>query len=387
MAKHKVNLGGTGSNDLRDSTRPNTVNMQESDLRALFDELDEQAAGSKRRDYVRWPFREESVLLRIRQGKDGGSEATLKVACRNLSCGGMSVVHNAYVHSGSKVTVALPLPQEEYEIVNGTVSRCTHVRGTIHEVGIKFDKPITARDFVEADPFSDCFSLENVDPQDLKGRVLYIDSSPMNQRLVQHYLRGTELRFRSATEKGEGLAMAEEGCDLILVDYDLEGSSGIEVIKAIRDALISTPIILVTSDTSSILRQQLKQVDANAFLKKPIDQSILLRAIAEFMMFGTSTGTMSSTLPKDHPNGSLVEAYVEEVRGFALRLEKAIEKDDAMAARSICLQIAGTAPSLGFGSLGQVAEDAAKILVSSMSIEESIKPIQGLIAACRRVKR
>ena len=82
-----------------------------------------------------------------------------------------------------------------------------------------------------------------------------------------------------------------------------------------------------------------------------------------------------------------VEAYVEEVRGFALRLEKAIEKDDAMAARSICLQIAGTAPSLGFGSLGQVAEDAAKILVSSMSIEESIKPIQGLIAACRRVKR
>lgn len=364
--------------------------MGAKELASLYDSLESQQHDPKgddgrRREFVRWPFRAASVELRLYQpGNSVASE--IRVACRDLSCGGMSVVHSAYMHTGSKVVLRLPRPDGELIEVSGFVSRCRHVRGVIHEIGIRFDRPIHARDFVRLDPFSDCFSLESVKAEELKGHLLYVDDSPIDQKLVKHYLRETGLRLTLCDDPAKAIAVAGEGCDLILTDHDMPGMTGAELVTKLREEGINTPVILVTSDTSAATRATLQAARVNAFLTKPLRPDVLLRAVAEFMVVGATTSAMHSSLPKTDPNYPLVEGFVAQARQYVKRLNDAIERDDAATARSIALQIKGVAPALGFEAIALLASEAVKSLSASMSVAESIRPMRMLIAACERAR-
>lgn len=372
--------------------RPNSVNMGGADLERLLAELDgppgAENSAAKKRDFVRWQFRVDGVQMRVEQSGGGGvsSNATVTVACRNLSRGGISILHGAYIHPGSAVTIYLLNHDRSPTPVPGSIIRCRHVRGMVHELGIKFSLPIDTKEFVKRDPFSDCFSLEHVDPAELAGCVVAIDDSPMDQKLVQHYLRGTQIRLRLAATKAEAMPLITEGCDLVLCDFDLGDSTLLDVVGEMRSMGISTPVIAVTADTSALTRDRLVDVEASAFISKPISQALLLRALAEFLMVGSHTQAMRSTLGENDPNAVLVDAFVQQARQFSKRLADCIQREDAQAARSICLQIRGSAPMLGFASLGKLADAAANAVTASMSVSESVVALRSLIAACQRIQ-
>lgn len=61
--------------------------------------------------------------------------------------------------------------------------------------------------------------------------------------------------------------------DMILLDYLMEGMSGLEVIQKIRQvpALIDVPIVIITALENKALRYQLLEAGATDYLTKPID--------------------------------------------------------------------------------------------------------------------
>lgn len=372
--------------------RPNTVGMSGAELDRLMAELDgplgASADPSKKRGFVRWQFRLLGAEMRVEQSGGGGasSNATVTVACRNLSRGGMSVVHGSFIHPGSAVTMLLRSRENSMVPIRGTIVRCRHVRGMVHELGIKFDAPIETREYVQRDPFSDCFSLERVDPAELTGCVVAIDDSPMDLKLVQHYLRGTQIRLRLAGSKDEAMPMIAEGCDLVLCDFDLGEATLVDVVREMRTSGIQTPVIAMTADTSALTRDRLLEVEASAFIAKPASQTLLLRAMAEFLVMGSANQAMRSTLPESDPNHVLIEAFVQQARQFGKQIAECIERDDATAARSICLQIRGAAPMLGFPTFGKLADAAANAVTASMNIAESAVQLRSLIAACERIQ-
>jgi CheY-like chemotaxis protein len=362
------------------------------DLERLLAELDgppgSENPAAKNRDFVRWQFRVDGVRLRVEQSGGGGasSSAVVRVACRNLSRGGISILHGAYIHPGSAVTIFLINRNRVPTPIPGSIVRCRHVRGMVHEIGIKFTLPIDTREFVKRDPFSDCFSLEHVQPGDLAGTVVAIDDSPMDLKLIQHYLRETQLRVRPASGKDEALALIAQGCDLVLCDYDLGEATLVDVVAEMRARGVSTPVIAVTADTSVQTRDRLIAAEASALLSKPMSQDLLLRALAEFLVVGSRAEALRSTLAGDDPNAVLVEAFVQQARQFGKRLTECIQRDDTATARSICLQIRGSAPMLGFAGLGKLADAAANAVASSQSIPDSVVPLRSLIAACERIE-
>jgi len=364
--------------------RPNSIGIQARELEKLCDLLDVRtsAEAARKRDFIRWPFRHASLALRIVH--PGATTVQISVACRNLSCGGLSVMHSAYVHTGSPVIVTLPHPKLGHVDVDGTVSRCSHLRGVVHEIGIRFNKPINARDFVNLDAFADAFSLEKVNHEELRGCVLHVEDSELDRKLVQHYLRGTQLRVRPCLTIDEALKLAPEGCDLVIASLDLQGTENVDIIGKFREDGIQAPIIVVTNDTSVTTRQRLTDMHANAFITKPLKQDVLLRAIGEFLMVGSQTGSLATTLKADDPNAPLVEGFVDFLHTAASRLEEILKRDDAAQCRQLCLQIKGTAPALGFEAVGKLADDAAHAVTSSMSVSESYKPVRQLISACMR---
>jgi CheY-like chemotaxis protein len=259
------------------------------------------------------------------------------------------------------------------------------VQGTTHEIGVQFDSTINPRDFLSLDAFSDGFTLEHVDPEQLDGCVLAVDDSEMDLRILQHYLKGTMIKFRTAETIEDGLTKAAEGCDLILCDYMIGEERGAEFVSRLRESGSRTPVIMVTADQTSTTREQLLESKADAFLAKPVGREVLLRAIAEFMLMGSLGDAVKSSLPEGHPNLALLPDFTKDLAEIASGLEKSLESDDFKTCRRLCLRISGTGPSLGFEPLAQCAERVANAVAASKSTVSASAEITSLVGLLRKV--
>lgn len=367
--------------------RSNSLSLNPRDLAQMLDQFDAKDAASKKgpqRNYVRWPYRKISIPMKLIH--PGRSESAFLVAGRNISREGIGILHNAYIHPGTRCMVCLTHPTNGTVWVDGTIMRCVHRGGMTHEAGIKFSSPINAREYVELDPMADWFSLEKVQADQLQGTIVMVDDSEMDRRIIKHYLRETQMRVREAKGADEALALCLEGCDLLVVGYHLETGTGADLVAMLREKGVPTPVIMTTSDTSPQVRERMKQVRVNAVLAKPISQSTLLRAVAEFLTVQEGGESLSSTLHPDDPANNLVNEYVQSLRQCAKKLDEAIKNSDAAMARTVCLQVKGSAPTLGFPTIAKLADEAATALTRTASTLESAQQLRAVITACERAR-
>ncbi|MGN6514859.1 MAG: response regulator [Rhizomicrobium sp.] len=113
-------------------------------------------------------------------------------------------------------------------------------------------------------------------------KVLVVDDNPHMRRLV-----GTILNAFGATQISEAadgpraLTLTREiNPDVIVLDWMMEGMSGIEVAKTIRTSPTSPnpyiPIIMLTGHTSAECVQQARDAGINEFLAKPVSVKAML---------------------------------------------------------------------------------------------------------------
>jgi len=357
--------------------RTNTLGLTGASLETLFDLLESGSAasgGAHRRQFVRWPFRQHSVLMELVH--PGGSAATMPVACRNISCGGAGLLHSAFVHPGSRCTLHLPRRSGEMVVVAGRIARCKHVVRMIHELGVRFDNNIDVRPFMPAAATAELFSRERVQAEDLHGCVLLVDDAPLQYKLVGHLLRDTQLRLRSARSVASGIEMAREGCDVILSDYHLPDGTGTELIRKLRDGGISTPVIIHTCDDTPATREKVMVVRPEGFLIKPVAQPRLLQAIAEFV---------DGAALRAQPDSAAVLLQVQlagELRPYAARLRGLIAAGDAMGCFVLCKQIRAEAPMVGLVGLGEWAGKVADALTCTMNVADCLEELTQVARMC-----
>lgn len=366
----------------------NTVRMDLEKLNSLFDDMERRNPNGQkdpRRAHVRWAFRQIAVQVRICHA--AGSQATFHVACRNISSGGMSILHSSFLHTGTRVVATLPHISGHTIEVDGTVARCVHIQGICHEIGIKFRNPVDARNFVKLDLFEDGFVLEKVEPESLEGVIVYLASSAMEESLVRHFLRETKLRLRVAESFEEAKKLLEEPAGLLLADHIIKGKNSADFVSTLREQGQMLPVILLASDTSDATREQMIKAEVSTFLAKPLDQNTFFRALAEFMIGGKDTSGTVSSLPSNHPNTPMVENFVKEVHAHADEIEKSIKSMNFEHTRNVVMQIAGVAPIMGFPKLALIAQAADRALSSSMSLDEAKPQLRQLVRMCREIRR
>ncbi|MCC6319974.1 MAG: response regulator [Phycisphaerales bacterium] len=374
----------TPSRVVAPSAPANSIRLDATKLDRLLDAHDAGSANNAaalKRSHVRHTFRTLAVKLTL--SHPGGSQTRFSVACRNLSSGGIGVLHSAYVHSGTPCTIELVSTSNTTHTIEGKVVRCGHLQGTVHEIGIKFNGAIDTREFLALDPFADRFTLESVDPQNLTGTVLYIEDVALDQAVVRHFLRETQMQLVVVTTADEALAKAAGGVDIILCNHEVGGVPGAVIINKMREAGISQPILIVTADTSPATREMLGAANCDAFITKPLKQSTLFRALGEFCT-GNSGGGLFSSLPENHPNVGLIETFIREVREYAKQIDAATQAGDAARVRTLCIQIRGSAPILGFERLADMAAAVEAILARSGSVSDAAVAIKTLTNACNR---
>ncbi|MFK7790245.1 MAG: PleD family two-component system response regulator [Phycisphaeraceae bacterium] len=112
--------------------------------------------------------------------------------------------------------------------------------------------------------------------------VLVIDDSPMVQRAMSARLEAEGVSLRAASNGTEGLAAVEKAKpDAVLLDIRMPGMSGLEVCERLREQYDSKqlPIIFVSAETCTDIKDRARTVDGNCYLSKPYEASDLVAAV------------------------------------------------------------------------------------------------------------
>ena len=120
--------------------------------------------------------------------------------------------------------------------------------------------------------------------------VLYIEDNPANLRLVTQLLgRRADIKVLSAEEPVSGLELAKQyKPDLILLDINLPGINGFEVLKRLReqDSIRDKPIIAVSANAMPKDIKRGLEAGFDDYVTKPIDINMLLQTVDEHLFQG-----------------------------------------------------------------------------------------------------
>jgi two-component system chemotaxis response regulator CheY len=101
--------------------------------------------------------------------------------------------------------------------------------------------------------------------------VLVVDDSAVMRKVIIRELKQCGIEdVTEATDGIEGLeAASKENFDLILMDWNMPGLLGIDVVRKLREAQITTPIMMVTTEGERSNVVIAIQAGANNYLVKP----------------------------------------------------------------------------------------------------------------------
>lgn len=112
-------------------------------------------------------------------------------------------------------------------------------------------------------------------------RILIIDDDDMLAQMLSEQLLG--LGGYHCVTAGDGAQGIEEATsshfDLILLDVNLPGTNGIEVCKALRDAGVRAPVVMLTVDDSEDATIDGLDAGATDYVNKPFKIGVLLARI------------------------------------------------------------------------------------------------------------
>jgi len=114
------------------------------------------------------------------------------------------------------------------------------------------------------------------------GSVLVVDDEPTNRVFVRALLEKTGFRV---SEAPDGLAalerLATETFDLLILDLDMPGLAGYEVLSHVRRQISTAtlPVIVLTGTTNPNAEIEVMERGADDYLTKPIDASRFIARI------------------------------------------------------------------------------------------------------------
>ncbi|MEE8501579.1 MAG: response regulator [Kiloniellales bacterium] len=116
----------------------------------------------------------------------------------------------------------------------------------------------------------------------LDKTVLVVEDNDINMRLFHDMLEARGYNVLQATDGTEGWRMAREHRpDLILMDIQLPGISGLEVTKRLKadETLKSIPVIAITAFATDGHEEKIRGGGCDAYIVKPISIPSFLQTV------------------------------------------------------------------------------------------------------------
>jgi CheY-like chemotaxis protein len=112
--------------------------------------------------------------------------------------------------------------------------------------------------------------------------IAVVDDDEAIRKALSRLLRAYGFRVESFSSGQVFLSSVREGCpDCVVLDLHMPDMDGLGVLRELRAREIDLPVIIITAHDEPGVRADCLAVGASAYLPKPIEGSILQRAIAE----------------------------------------------------------------------------------------------------------
>lgn len=119
--------------------------------------------------------------------------------------------------------------------------------------------------------------------------ILVVEDNPMNMELVAYLLKTNGMEVTQAFDGLEALEiLSKSKFDLILLDIQLPGMDGMEVLKNIKEdpALSQMPVVAVTAHAMQGDEQKFIDAGCIGYISKPIDVTTFLGTVQSFINKG-----------------------------------------------------------------------------------------------------
>ncbi|HEY0010044.1 MAG TPA: response regulator [Tepidisphaeraceae bacterium] len=348
----------------------------------IQDRLDAQADGKASANRERrWPYRRPNINLTVEH--PGGGIAKVAAYSRSLWCEGISVLCTGFSYPGSSSMIVLTSKDGGSMSVRGNIVSCRYVEGQFHEVEMKFNQRIDPHLFIEPANGATGETAAPVELQNLRARILHLDDSEADSRLLAYHLRGSGMEFKSVRTTDEALqSLREQVFDIFLSDLNL--GKGIDVIPAVRVAReqeFNGPIIILTAETNPAKLAAVEAAGADQIISKPYQPTALVQTLVKLheQVGALTIGEVIYSTLGDQPEiDELLATYVASVQQIVADLQKAVVARDLTAVRELCLNIKGTAPGYGFAPLGTAAAAAITALDASNAVNGAKPQLRAL---------
>jgi two-component system, chemotaxis family, chemotaxis protein CheY len=118
-------------------------------------------------------------------------------------------------------------------------------------------------------------------------KVLVVDDSQSIRNEVSEALAPSGFDVIEASDASEAFSRLAENPDvnLMLLDVNMPGMSGLEVLERIRreQPSIAFPILMLTTEAERTLVERAKKAGAKAWLLKPVKPHLLLNTVSRLV--------------------------------------------------------------------------------------------------------
>ena len=116
----------------------------------------------------------------------------------------------------------------------------------------------------------------------MDGTVLVIDADLHARTVAETLLRLRDVRVRSAPTAGDASTIVRrENVAVLVLDVSSPGTHGFEVLRELRGRFSQLRIIVIADWEEAAVEHLARRLGADAFLRKPLSPSVLVRTVEE----------------------------------------------------------------------------------------------------------
>jgi len=378
-------MGGP-NHDYREDSMRNTLGMGPATYAKLLEKLADNGGGSKSppsRRFSRIPLHDPFVRVSVEN--ESGHKHDMVLACRNLSRGGVGLLHSSFMYPQTVATVHLTQYDGKVVGIRGCVVRVEHRGGVVHEIGIKFDQEINPRDFLSNDITEAIPSIENIEPESLKGEVVFATSNEQTIASLREALLDTSLNFKIVPDLEALQLELTKDLGMALIDLELGESSGPEIIKQCRVRGVTCPMALMGSADDELARSMIRVCGADALVRTPIVPGDLLRTLGEFLLSSWDLDKLDKA--RSRVDRSTLVSLCQELNKLGVVMDQQVRVNDRVALFGTCQKVRGLALLVGMHGVAGMAErlgEAAAEAGDEEGLEEMIEQVRLGCAAAGR---
>ena len=111
-------------------------------------------------------------------------------------------------------------------------------------------------------------------------RVLLVDDEPSLRLTLTEFLKRAGYEVSAAADYQSALLLLDTSFDVAVIDINLPGRSGIELLQKINSGETYIPVIMITGELNVSVIPEIVRAGAYDFLAKPVVKDVLLKAVA-----------------------------------------------------------------------------------------------------------